>query len=78
MRVVSGSNRYTIKANWKLLAENSVDSYHLLPTHRTYVDYVTGLGTDDSGDTMAARPPGVGRAWVTVIASQRTSPAPGA
>ena len=62
MRVVSGSNRYTIKANWKLLAENSVDSYHLLPTHRTYVDYVTGLGTDDSGDTMAARPPGVGRA----------------
>ena len=49
MRVVSGSNRYTIKANWKLLAENSVDSYHLLPTHRTYVDYVTGLGTDDSG-----------------------------
>ncbi|MDE0350304.1 MAG: Rieske 2Fe-2S domain-containing protein, partial [Gammaproteobacteria bacterium] len=62
MRVVSGSNRYTIKANWKLLAENSLDSYHLLPTHRTYVDYLAGLGTDDSGDTMAARPPGVGKA----------------
>ena len=62
MRVVSGSNRYRIKANWKLLAENSLDSYHLMPTHRTYVDYVTGLGTDDSGDTMAARPPGLGKA----------------
>ena len=62
MRVVAGSNRYRIKANWKLLAENSLDSYHLMPTHRTYVNYITGLGTDDSGDTMAARPPGVGKA----------------
>ncbi len=62
MRVVSGSNRYTIKANWKLLVENSLDSYHLLTTHRTYVDYITGLGTDDSGATMAARPPGLARA----------------
>ena len=57
MRVVHGSNEYTIKANWKLLAENSLDGYHLIPTHRTYVDYIAGLGTDDSGDTMAARPP---------------------
>ena len=62
MQVVSGSNMYTIKANWKLLAENSLDGYHLIPTHRTYVDYIAGLGTDDSGDTMAARPPGVARA----------------
>ncbi|MDE0474203.1 MAG: aromatic ring-hydroxylating dioxygenase subunit alpha [Gammaproteobacteria bacterium] len=62
MRVISGSNKYAIKANWKLLAENSLDGYHLIPTHRTYVDYVAGLGTDDSGDTLAARPPGAGRA----------------
>ena len=62
MRVVPGSNRYAIKANWKLLAENSLDGYHLIPTHRTYVDYMAGLGTDDSGDTLAARPPGAGRA----------------
>lgn len=62
MRVVSGSNRYTIKANWKLLAENSIDSYHLVSTHRTYVDYIAGLGTDDSGETMATRPPGVAKA----------------
>ena len=62
MRVVPGSNKYTIKANWKLLAENSLDGYHLVPTHRTYADYIAGLGTDDSGDTIAARPPGAGRA----------------
>ena len=40
MRVISGSNRYTIKANWKLLAENSIDGYHALPTHQTYFDYM--------------------------------------
>ena len=61
MRVVSGSNKYNTKANWKLLAENSLDGYHLVPTHQTYVDYIAGLGTDDSGDSMAARPPGVAR-----------------
>ena len=61
MRVVPGSNRYSTKANWKLLAENSLDSYHLVPTHQTYVDYIASLGTDDSGDTLDARPPGVAR-----------------
>ena len=40
MRVIPGSNRYTIKANWKLLAENSIDGYHALPTHQTYFDYM--------------------------------------
>ena len=49
MRVIPGSNRYTIKANWKLLAENSIDGYHALPTHQTYFDYMAnesggGLG----------------------------------
>ncbi len=62
MRVVAGSNKYTIKANWKLLGENSFDGYHLVPTHQTYLDYISSLGTDDSGETLAARPPGVARA----------------
>ncbi|MCY3919517.1 MAG: aromatic ring-hydroxylating dioxygenase subunit alpha [Chloroflexi bacterium] len=62
MRVIAGSNKYAIKANWKLLAENSLDSYHLVPTHRTYLDYISSLGTDDSGDTLDARPPGAARA----------------
>ena len=62
MRVVRGSHKYDIKANWKLLVENSLDSYHLVSAHRSYVDYVTGVGTDDSGRTMATRPPGIARA----------------
>ena len=62
MRVVPGSNKYGTKANWKLLGENSLDGYHLVPTHRTYVEYIASLGTDDSGVSMDARPPGVSRA----------------
>ena len=44
MRVVAGSNRYTIWGNWKMLVENSIDGYHLIPTHRTYLQYLTKLG----------------------------------
>ena len=42
MRVIPGSHRYSIKANWKLLAENSVDGYHLPALHRSYFNYVAG------------------------------------
>ena len=42
MRVIPGSNRYGIKANWKLLAENSVDAYHTPFTHRSFFDYMAG------------------------------------
>ncbi len=62
IRVIPGSNRYATRANWKMLAENSLDGYHLVPTHGSYVDYIASLGTDDSGDTMASRPPGRSRA----------------
>ena len=44
MRVIPGSNKYTTKANWKLLVENSVDGYHFVPTHKTYIDYIKSLG----------------------------------
>ena len=50
MRVIPGSNRYTIRANWKLLAENSIDAYHALPTHQTYFDYMANeVGGGSSG-----------------------------
>ena len=47
MKVIPGSNRYTIKANWKLLAENSIDGYHALPTHQTYFDYMASEAGSD-------------------------------
>lgn len=62
MRVIPGSNKYTMKANWKLLVENSLDGYHLVPTHQTYLDYISSLGTDLSGETMTARIPGRAKA----------------
>ncbi len=62
MRVIPGSNRYTTKANWKLMVENSLDGYHLVPTHKTYLEYIASLGNDGSGETAATRIPGAGRA----------------
>lgn len=44
MRVVQGSNRYSTKANWKLLVENSIDGYHTFPVHQSYLDYIASYG----------------------------------
>ena len=46
MEVVGGVQRYSIRANWKLLAENSVDSYHALYTHKRWFDLLRASGTD--------------------------------
>ena len=57
MRIIRGSNRYSIKANWKLLVENSLDGYHVRPTHKTYFEYVNGLGINTGGvQTAFSRP----------------------
>ncbi len=57
MRIIRGSNRYSIKANWKLLVENSLDGYHVRPTHKTYFEYVNSLGINTSGvQTAFSRP----------------------
>ncbi|MEQ9451181.1 MAG: aromatic ring-hydroxylating dioxygenase subunit alpha [Pseudomonadales bacterium] len=44
MEIVGGIQEYGFQANWKLLAENSFDGYHGLPTHATYFDYVIAAG----------------------------------
>jgi p-cumate 2,3-dioxygenase subunit alpha len=44
MQVVPGTNIYSTKANWKLLVENSFDTYHAMPTHQTYFEYIASLG----------------------------------
>jgi p-cumate 2,3-dioxygenase alpha subunit len=41
MEVVGGSQKYSIRSNWKLLMENSYDGYHALDTHETYFKYLT-------------------------------------
>lgn len=40
MSIVGGTQEYSIRGNWKLLAENSVDGYHAHCTHSTYLDYL--------------------------------------
>ncbi|GAB3326247.1 aromatic ring-hydroxylating dioxygenase subunit alpha [Haliea atlantica] len=40
MTIVGGTQEYAIRANWKLLVENSVDGYHAEATHATYLDYL--------------------------------------
>ena len=44
MEIVGGGQQYFINANWKLLAENSVDAFHGFPTHSTYFDYLKNVG----------------------------------
>ncbi len=35
-----------MRANWKLLCENSLDGYHAMPTHKTYFDYIDSLWSE--------------------------------
>jgi len=46
MQIVAGSQEYDIRANWKLLAENSVDDYHLPTAHATWLAYMRNSGVD--------------------------------
>ncbi len=43
LEIVSGRQEYAIKANWKLLVENSFDGYHAVSTHATYFDYLKNM-----------------------------------
>lgn len=40
MGITDGSQEYAIRANWKLLVENSIDGYHAVSTHASYLDYL--------------------------------------
>src|SRR5204862_6362724 len=47
--IVPGSQAYSMKANWKLVIENSIDGYHALPTHQRYFSqYLADIGVDTS------------------------------
>ena len=46
MEIISGVQEYDIKANWQLLVENSVDDYHLVTTHSTWLNYMRNSGVN--------------------------------
>ena len=55
MEVLTDPQQYSVRANWKLLGENSVDLYHAVPTHKTFFDIVaTRGGTKGAGDFLGA------------------------
>ncbi|MGW1783701.1 aromatic ring-hydroxylating oxygenase subunit alpha [Streptomyces sp. NPDC002143] len=49
MEILTGTHRYSMQANWKLLMENSVDGYHGLTVHQTYFEMMMNLGTTPPG-----------------------------
>ena len=57
MVILPGTQEYSIKANWKLLVENSIDGYHAMSTHATYMDYlITAMrkAAEATGEKLAA------------------------
>ena len=46
LEILGGTHEYAIKANWKLLVENSFDGYHAMPTHQRYLEMVQASGVD--------------------------------
>ncbi len=49
MKIVEGTQAYSIRANWKLLVENSYDGYHGLPTHQRYMQFLAESGSAFKG-----------------------------
>lgn len=59
MEVVRGTQLYSMRANWKLLVENSMDGYHAPITHQRYFDFLVSAGVDRQA--LARRRRGRGR-----------------
>ena len=63
MKIIGGSHQYSVRANWKLLSENGIDGYHLMPVHRTYFEYLYDLAKEVPGaNILEGWEPGVMRA----------------
>jgi p-cumate 2,3-dioxygenase subunit alpha len=54
MRIVKGSHRYSVKSNWKLMVENSIDGYHAPTVHATYIDFVRDSGGGQRKDALSS------------------------
>lgn len=49
MEILPGEHVYSINANYKLLAENSIDGYHARPVHQSYLEFLADKHTDSQG-----------------------------
>src|SRR6266508_5860336 len=56
MEILEGTHEYSVKANWKLLVENSIDGYHAVSTHQRYFEMVLAArGTIDPSALGSSR-----------------------
>jgi p-cumate 2,3-dioxygenase alpha subunit len=60
MEIVGGTQLYSMRANWKLLVENSIDGYHAATTHHRYFEFLNQAGL--SQEALRRRGPGMGQA----------------
>ena len=60
MEVAGGTHLYSMRANWKLLVENSFDGYHALTTHNRYIQMLSASGVDFKQRTLADGQQGIG------------------
>ena len=73
MEIVGGTQLYSMRANWKLLVENSLDGYHAPVTHQRYFDFLLESGVD----TRGLRRTGSGKSLGNGHAVIESSPPPG-
>lgn len=59
-RVAPGTQKYSVRANWKMFSLNSLDNYHVQPLHTTFFKYTESLGTGDPPVTPPTSFPGAG------------------
>lgn len=52
MEIIGDPQEYSMHANWKLLSENSMDSYHGAPTHKTYFEALAERGGELSKEHL--------------------------
>ena len=84
LEVVPGSSTYSIRGNWKLQAENSVDGYHVSTVHRVFASTVanrearggfTGMTRTEGGRITGTVPSGaydLGNGHVSIWAQHVT------
>ena len=60
MEIVGGTHRYSVRANWKMITENSLESYHVAPLHRSYIEYLRLAGADVSQAPIRGYSAGLG------------------
>ncbi|MDP3658490.1 aromatic ring-hydroxylating dioxygenase subunit alpha [Phenylobacterium sp.] len=61
LEFTEGQYKYSMRANWKLIVENSMDGYHGAATHERYfTHFIPAMGLSDSVKPAGAEPtPGV-------------------